>query len=322
MSLSPLEPQRPGSTIGEAAAGRCTAGRRRRGPRSAIRSRGSGTSPSRLDGDADRSRRHDAPEVPESRDQVARGGRRRLGAGLRALPAGRWSGPVRSGAVRSGAARSAGSSRRGQLAHAGTAAAGGPAVGSARVGAPPGELARRIGRGKVSQQPTCFTILLLAEARERIERQTDVRLPERVVSVLDSPGYCSRWPDRRRHGGRELPSARAEGRASRTTAPDGRPARARRASASTAGQLRGAGDAARDQRQSRGDESESPWFDRVSSTARRPLRSTLSTSTSRALPPAAGETRPSISIMSTSRAARLKPMRSLRCRYEIDACPL
>ena len=34
----------------------------------------------------------------------------------------------------------------------------------------------------------------------------------------------------------------------------------------------------------------------------------MSTSTSRALPPAAGETRPSISIMSTSRAARLVDM--------------
>ena len=39
-----------------------------------------------------------------------------------------------------------------------------------------------------------------------------------------------------------------------------------------------------------------------------------------ARPPA--ETSPSISIMSTSRAARLKPIRSRRCRYEIDAWPL
>ena len=35
-----------------------------------------------------------------------------------------------------------------------------------------------------------------------------------------------------------------------------------------------------------------------------------------------GDTRPSISIMSTSRAARLNPIRSRRCRYEIDAWPL
>ena len=28
------------------------------------------------------------------------------------------------------------------------------------------------------------------------------------------------------------------------------------------------------------------------------------------------------SIMSTSRAARLNPMRSRRCRYDTDACPL
>src|SRR5262249_2845604 len=41
----------------------------------------------------------------------------------------------------------------------------------------------------------------------------------------------------------------------------------------------------------------------------------LSTRTSRGFPPAAGDTRPSISIMSTSRAARLKPIRSRRCRY-------
>ena len=34
------------------------------------------------------------------------------------------------------------------------------------------------------------------------------------------------------------------------------------------------------------------------------------------------ETSPSASIMSTSRAARLKPIRRRRCRYEIDAWPL
>ena len=40
------------------------------------------------------------------------------------------------------------------------------------------------------------------------------------------------------------------------------------------------------------------------------------------MPPAPGETSPSASIMSTRRAARLKPMRRRRCRYEIDAWPL
>ena len=34
----------------------------------------------------------------------------------------------------------------------------------------------------------------------------------------------------------------------------------------------------------------------------------------RGFPPSEGETRPSTSIMSTRRAARLKPMRSRRCR--------
>src|SRR3954453_20045737 len=48
----------------------------------------------------------------------------------------------------------------------------------------------------------------------------------------------------------------------------------------------------------------------------------LSTSPSRGLPPAPGDTRPSASIMSTSRAARLKPIRSRRWRYEIEAWPL
>ena len=163
------------------------------------------------------------------------------------------------------------------------------------------------------------------------------RLPQRVVGVPARRRGGGRCPRRRRR--RVAAAAAASAADRRAAAPRRAPAAARSRCAPRPRQRRRRPPrrGRRQRRRRRGERARrgmgGPWSASVHrirrgfqdvATELSHLLSTSSkyvagTSTSRALPPAPLDTRPSASIMSTSRAARLKPTRSRRWRNEIEA---
>ena len=190
------------------------------------------------------------------------------------------------------------------------------------------QLAARVACRQPLQQPLPgVTVAGLAEAGERIQRET-AGPPQRIVAV--AAGRIAPRHEQVRGDGRVdvverrlrlrvgivegNPRGLFERRAPRRTDPDRPPAPGQGARAPPQRQapsprVRTAGESV----------VRSPWGHAHRNWASTSSKYCLSTRTSRALPPAAPDTRPSISIMSTRRAARLNPMRRRRWRYEIDA---